>query len=374
VKILMLSKALVVGAYQRKLEEIARHGEVDLVAVVPTSWRDRAYEMRLERVDADCYELASSPIVFNGSYHLFFFPRLGRLLEDNRPDILHIDEEPYNLATFLSVLGARRRGIPALFFTWQNLVRSYPPPFNWMERYGHRHSAWAIAGTNAAGEVLRAKGYRGAISIIPQFGVDPDIYRPGERSPRPFTVGFAGRLVPEKGVALLVDACARLGLDFRLSIAGAGPAEGAIRARIAAHGLQDRITLEGAIPSALMPEWLQGCDLVVLPSVSRPNWVEQFGRALVEAMACGVAVLGSTCGEIPRVIDDAGLVFPEGDASALASALDRLAREPELRAELGARGRQRVIERFTHDHIARATIEVYRAMLSEAGNAPARSA
>ena len=370
----MLSKALVVGAYQRKLEEIGRHPAVDLVAVVPPSWRDPAYEMPLERAHADSYELASSPIVFNGSYHLFFFPRLGRLLEHYRPDILHIDEEPYNLATFLAMIGARRRGVPALFFTWQNLVRSYPPPFSWMERYVYRHAAWAIAGTEAAGDVLRAKGYRGAISIIPQFGVDPDIYRPEERSPRPFTVGFAGRLVPEKGVTLLIDACARLGLDFRLSVAGAGPAEGAIRAAAAGYGLQERTVLEGAIPSAQMPEWLRGCDVVVLPSVSRPSWVEQFGRTLVEAMACGIAVVGSTCGEIPRVIGDAGLIFPEGDAAALASALDRLAREPALRAELGARGRHRVIERFTHERIARATIDVYRAIFSEAGSARARSA
>jgi len=372
VKVLMVSKALVVGAYQRKLEEIARHGNgnVEVVAVVPPSWRDRSYEMRLERMRGDGYELIVSPVALNGSYHAFFFPRLGKILDEQRPDILHMDEEPYNLATFLAAASARRRGIPYLFFTWQNLVRRYPPPFSWMERFVHRSASWAIAGTETAARVLGEKGYDGPVAVIPQFAVDPSIYRPvstedgAASSGRPFQIGFAGRLVPEKGVTSLVEACARLQFDFRLTILGGGPAEAEIRSTISRLHLDGRVSMPGPLPSAAMPEWLRAMDVIVLPSRSRPNWVEQFGRILVEAMACGVPVVVSTCGELSNVAGDGGLIFPEGDVTALSGSLTRLACDEALRSEQGRRGRQRVLDRFTYDRLSADTVHVYHRMLT----------
>jgi len=105
-------------------------------------------------------------------------------------------------------------------------------------------------------------------------------------------------------------------------------------------------------------------DAFVLPSRSQHNWVEQFGRVLVEAMACGVPVVGSDCGEIPRVMGDAGLVFPENDVEALREHLVRLMRDSDLRAGLARRGRERALARFTQAHIAAQTVEVYRALTS----------
>jgi glycosyltransferase involved in cell wall biosynthesis len=98
----------------------------------------------------------------------------------------------------------------------------------------------------------------------------------------------------------------------------------------------------------------------VLPSRSRPNWVEQFGRVLIEAMACGVPVVGSDCGEIPNVVGDAGLIFPEGDVEALRECLARLMREGDLWADLSRRGRERVLAHFTQAQIAAQTVAVYR--------------
>ncbi len=364
-RIMLVSKALVVGAYQQKLDELAAFADVELVAVVPPSWRDPSYEQKLEHRQSDGYELVVSPIAVNGNFHLFFFPQLGRLLDRYRPDLVHVDEEPYNLATFMAMAQARRRHIPSLFFTWQNLNRRYPVPFSWMERYAYSAASWAIAGTEAAERVLRAKGYRGPASVIPQFGIDPERFAPaaGPRPDRPFTIGFVGRLVEEKGIELLVDACATLTEDYRLEIIGDGPARASIAARIARHGLEQRARLVGAVRSAEVPGSLRALDALVLPSLSRPNWTEQFGRILVEAMASAVPVVGSTCGEIPAVIGDAGLVFPEGDVGALASALRRLAGEPALRAELGRRGRERALARFTQRHVAQGTVGVYRQVL-----------
>lgn len=363
-KVAMLSKALVVGIYQRKAEEIARQKEIELVAIVPPGWREPSGLLQLERVYTAGYELVVSPIRLDGHFHLFHFPELGGMLDQYRPDLLHIDEEPCNLATFLAVRAAAQRGIPSVFFTWQNLARSYPPPFGWMEQFVFRRSAWGIAGSKAAVEVLRGKGYQGPCSVIPQFGVDPELFAPAgnSRNPgdHPFTIGFAGRLVPEKGVGILVEACAGLDGEFRLVIIGRGPERANIEMLARQASLGARVTLRDPVPSVRMPDELRQLDVLVLPSRSQPNWAEQFGRVLVEAMACGVPVIGSTCGEIPSVISDGGLTFPEGDAGALRAALGQLRDSPELHADLAQRGRQRVLDRFTHQRIADETVQIYR--------------
>src|SRR5262249_34312465 len=103
---------------------------------------------------------------------------------------------------------------------------------------------------------------------------------------------------------------------------------------------------------------------LALPSFGQPNWVEQFGRVLIEAMACGVPVVGSDSGEIPHVIGDAGLVVPEDDVSALRDALEALAADPARRAEYARRGRARVLERFTQEQVARRVAAVYAEALS----------
>jgi len=367
VRVLYLSKACVVGAYQRKLEELAREPDIELVAAVPPSWHDSGGSSPLERLHTAGYELVVVPVRFNGHFHWHYYPGLGKLLDRVRPDIFHVDEEPYNLATFHAVRSARQRKLPALFFTWQNLARHYPPPFSWMERYVFRHTVGAIAGNREAAVVLQDKGYCGPVDIIPQFGVDPEQFSP--RKDRvlpesdPFTIGFAGRLVPEKGLFVLLDAVRQLRGDWRLRVLGRGPLRDALRQRIHDAGLQSRATLEGTRPSAKMPEFYRGLDVLVLPSLTLVNWKEQFGRVLIEAMACGVPVVGSDSGEIPRVIGDAGLVFPEGNSEALAAHLARLCKSVEERAMLGQRGRRRAVEHFTHQQVAQQTAMAYRRFL-----------
>src|SRR5579883_69020 len=156
-RVLMLSKALVVGAYQRKAEELARLPGMQLTVAVPPYWREGRHRLPLERAYTAGYELAVLPMVLNGHYHVHFYRRLGALLDVARPELLHIDEEQYNLATYLAMRAAVRRSIPALFFTWQNIDQRYPPPFSWLEQYTFRHAAYAIAGSADAGAVIRAK-------------------------------------------------------------------------------------------------------------------------------------------------------------------------------------------------------------------------
>jgi glycosyltransferase involved in cell wall biosynthesis len=362
--VVMISKACIVGAYQKKLEELARLPGLQLTVLVPPSWKDDRGEQRLERVFTRGYDLRVTPIRFNGRFHFHYYPHLAAELDALQPDLLHIDEEPYNLATWLAMRQAVRRHIPALFFTWQNLHRSYPPPFRWWEGYNYRHAAHAIAGNHEAVGVLRAKGYTGPVDVIPQFGVDPELFSPPDapRPPAPFIIGYAGGLIPAKGVDLLLRACAQLPPPWELHLVGAGPEEPQLRALAASLGISDRVRWLGRLSSLAMPDFLRSIHVLALPSRTMPNWKEQFGRVLVEAMACETPVVGADSGEIPHVIGEAGLLFPENDSDALAAHLRRLQEDAQLRQELGQRGRQRVLARYTQARIARATYDVYQRM------------
>ena len=358
----MASKILVVAAYRQKLEAIAAQPGIDLIAVAPPAWREPGGRLiRFEPGPTPGYDLRVEPIRFNGMYHLFYWPTLEAVLRETRPDLIHLDEEPYNVATALGTWQAARAKVASLFFTWQNLLRRYPPPFAQLEKYVLRSSAHAIAGTNSAVHVLRRKGYRGPAAVIPQFGVDPVLFAPPASPPEGVpTIGFVARLVEEKGVSVLLDALAHLPGEWRLHVIGSGPLARPARRRAQQLGIAERVTWEPSVPSLEVAQRMRTLAVLVQPSLTRRHWKEQFGRALVEAMACGVAVVGSTSGEIGEVIGEAGLLVPEGDAVCLRDSLQRLLSDPSLRHDLGRRGRERVLSLYTHERIAEQTVAVYK--------------
>jgi glycosyltransferase involved in cell wall biosynthesis len=380
VHVAIVSKALVVGTYQRKLEELAKLPDIELTAIVPPGWRDPRDPRPLQRAHTHGYDLVVAPMALNGQYHLHFYPSLGKLLRKLHPDVLHMDEEPYNLATWLGLRTGQALGARGLFFTWQNLPRTYPWPFSYFEASNYRRAACAIAGSQAAAGVLRSKGYHGNVAVVPQFGVDPDVFKPASTTMRRgstgvatvwpasndsrFIIGYAGRLVAEKGIDLLLHACASLpSTKWCLYLLGDGPDRGRFEALTLKLGISKQVQFLGRLLSTDVAGFYQELDVLVLPSVSRPNWVEQFGRVLIEAMSCEVPVIGSSSGEIPHVIGDAGLIFPEGNISALRVKLSELAADPTLRTELAARGRARVLTHFTHAQIAAKTYSIYREMM-----------
>jgi glycosyltransferase involved in cell wall biosynthesis len=376
-KVLMISKACVVEAYQKKLEEIARHDGVELTVVVPPEWQDERGSLRLERVHTSGYDLRIEPIAFNGHFHLHYYPTLKGVMRDVQPDVVHIDEEPYNLATFRAMRSARRLGARTVVFTWQNLQRRYPPPFGWMESYVLAHTDALLTGNAEGADVWRAKGYTGPVEVIPQFGVDPDIYQRITRPSRPskpsvllrrsarrpsqseMVIGYIGRLVPEKGIDLLLEAVAQLQGPWELRILGSGPERDRLEKMAQWLGILPRVSFDLPIPSTQMPYYYSGLDVLVLPSRTRPNWKEQFGRVLIEAMACQVVVVGARCGAIPEVIGDAGLTFAEGDSADLRTQLQILLGDTHLRLDLAQMGRQRVLDQFTQSQIAARTVQIY---------------
>ena len=138
-------------------------------------------------------------------------------------------------------------------------------------------------------------------------------------------------------------------------------------------GIAERIIWIESVPHADVPRYINLMDTLILPSettyqfktLSAVGWKEQFGHVIIEAMACGVPVIGSDSGEIPHVIKDDGLVFPEGDAAALAEKISLLIEQPEQQQTLGKQGYQRAMKEYTNKALATQLLNFYSTLFSQ---------
>ena len=201
---------------------------------------------------------------------------------------------------------------------------------------------------------MKRKGFQKPVQVIPQMGIDVTQFYPPERPPvpAPFVIGYAGRIAEEKGLRTLFGSVGQLPGEWELRLIGAGPLSAELQRIADAAGWAGRLRWLGFVPRHTLPDQYRQMHTLVLPSQTTPRWKEQFGRVLIEAMACGVPVVGSSSGAIPEVIGDAGLVFPEGDAQALRRHLVALIEDAAYRQELSARAVRRVQDRFTDSVLA----------------------
>lgn len=334
------------------------------------AWFDRsnAAERPLQRLTVPMIGRVSDP-------HRALYRSMRFGMERFRPQIVYAEEEPDSLAA-LQIALAQRTVCPhakLILYSWQNVDR----PKRWYVRLvlqtTLRLSNAVICANTEGVQLLRRQGYTKPVELIPAYGVDTQIFKPEARRSsreRPFIVGYVGRLAPEKGIDTLISAFAQISREHgdgrhshksvELRIVGDGPERFLLEAQVNQLRVEDRVQFVGALSPLRVAEYIGQLDALVLPSRSTPVWQEQFGRVLVEAMACKVAVLGSSCGAIPEVIGDAGLIFPEGDAPALAASLRELVDNATLRRELAERGYRRVAAQYTQELVAERTAEFYR--------------
>ena len=168
-----------------------------------------------------------------------------------------------------------------------------------------------------------------------------------------FIVGFAGRIVAEKGWRDIAAAVVGLPESFKLVLAGSDHDSVALEKMLNDPRLRGRVAYVGLLERDELWRFYAALNCLVLPSRTTPSWKEQFGGVLADAMAVGLPVVGSSSGAIPEVIGSAGLVFPEGDVDALSICLKRLADGPLLRKQLGIQGRARFEQEFTISAYAR---------------------
>jgi len=170
---------------------------------------------------------------------------------------------------------------------------------------------------------------------------------PFSKNPGDFVVGFAGRICPEKGWEVLLDAICRLPENVKVVLAGDGPEGDQLRLRLQESGLSERAIYFGLLSKSDLWRFYRLLDCLVVPSLTTPQWTEQFGLVLADAMAIGVPLVGSDSGSIPEVVGPAGLIAAEGDANAFANAIMQLESSPDLRAQFSVAGRERFIKEFS---------------------------
>lgn len=369
IRVLRVSHASLTPALRERERALVRlHPELELEVITARRWHEGG--KMVEAVEDDLCRVTPAATWVRQTVPLFAYdPRpLVAALRRHRPHLIDLHQEPYSISCAETLALCRQFApqAPVVMFTAQNILKHYPPPFAQWEQWAYRRVAAAYPCSTSVLEVLRAKGFRKPAPVIP-FGVDLGAFHfrpPAEASNEPPVIGFIGRMLPAKGLLILADALAAIQeLPWRLLLVGDGPEREPMERRLAELGLLDRARFTGAVDYGSVPGYYRQMDVMVMPTQTTKLIREQFGRVLVEAMASGVCVVGSTSGAIPEVIGDAGLVVPEGESAALAAALGRLLTEDGLRGRLAHAGRRRVEEHYTWDRVAEQMRALYRLAL-----------
>lgn len=378
-RILIIDKTAVLNASHERYERIAARPEIDLCVLSPTTWNEHMRQVKAERRSHPQYRIEFGRTFWNGSYSRgFYLTGLKKCLRNFRPDIIQLLEEPWSFFAGQTVRLARKWAPDSrlLFYTWENIHRegTYCSKLDFVHRRIERSvfefSASGVCATETAARVLSQKGYAKPAPVIP-YGV-PSRFVAAEEEIRtrladppsdPPRIGYIGRLLPMKGVDILLHALRKI--DGELLILGSGEDEARLRKIAAEAGVDPRVAWIPAIPPEQVIDHLKGLDVLVLPSRTTPTWAEQLGRVMLEAMGCGTPVIGSSSGSIPEVIADAGMIFEEGNAEDLAEKISRLFADADLRKSLIRKGWEKVRTRYTWSAFADDLIDHYRRLLND---------
>lgn len=273
-----------------------------------------------------------------------------------------------------AVIAREQNNIPLVITVWDLI------PFN-MERDPERRAIKKrvaekadrfIVYTERSRRTLEIEGIaRERIALI-NPGVEIETFSP-KTAAKPtgeFVILFVGWLVPRKGIDFLLLALRELLADpelknrrIRLQIVGSGAGRDRVEKLIARLGLGDACAFSGAVTYDQMPDAFRGVNAFVLPSVATEEWQEQFGMALIEAMACGIPCIASLSGAIEEIAGNCALLCQPNDFLALYRNLRGLIRDPARGEDLGRRARARAVKHFDVRQHADALSDVYESLV-----------
>lgn len=388
-RILVASHTYIVDINRDKFKILANlEPDIEVTVAVPKRWQPGGVQNKI--VETQFSQEGSFQVVplsnfsQNNQGLLTFGTDLIEVLQKFKPQIIQVEQGSKSLAFAQVIILNKLLNLRAknIFFTWWNLPYKLKWPVSALENCNLQYTDGIIAGNLDGAEILRQRGYKGAIKVMPQLGVDETLFcrtaksaelsRKFGMAPTDFVVGYVGRFVEEKGLLTLAEALAQLQQSsWKWLLVGQGKLRSHLAKKCIEWGISDRIIWVESVPHEEIPQYINLMNCLVLPSqtsykfktLTAVGWKEQFGHVLIEAMACHIPVIGSDCGEIPQVIGDAGLIFPEGNAGALRECLQKLMEGPQLAADLGKRGYNRVLTNYTNKALAEQLLDFYQELL-----------
>ncbi|MFB2939125.1 hormogonium polysaccharide biosynthesis glycosyltransferase HpsO [Aerosakkonemataceae cyanobacterium BLCC-F154] len=384
-RILVASHTYIVDLNREKLRELSRlESGIEVTVVTPKIWQPGGVQNKT--IETQPLQEGSFRVVpisnfsKNNQGLLTFGADLIPLLREFKPDIIQVEQGSKALAyaefiTLNKLLGLKAKNV---FFTWWNLPYNLKFPISLLESYNLKNTHGIVVGNKDGVDILRERGYKGPMVIMPQLGVDESLFKP-QTQPElakelgiqegDFVVGFVGRFVEEKGLLTLVEALANLAeKSWKLLLLGRGPLQSNLLEIAAEKGIKGKLILVESVPHDRVYQYINLMHTLVLPSqttyqfktLTAAGWKEQFGHVLIEAMACQVPVIGSDSGEIPNVIGEAGLVFPEGNVGELQKCLINLMDKPELKEKLANLGYEKAMNQYTNKALAKRILDFYK--------------
>jgi glycosyltransferase involved in cell wall biosynthesis len=388
-KILVASHTYIVDLNCEKLRALSRlQSDIEVTVVVPKKWRPGGVQNKI--IETEYRDEGNFRIVpvsnFSQNHQglLTFGSDIFKLLSEFRPNIIHVEQGSRGLAyaEMITLNALLRLKAKNVFFTWWNLPYQLKFPISILENFNLDNSHGIISGNQDGAEILRGRGYEGPIKVMPQLGVDETLFTPKAQpelakkvglEPNDFVVGFVGRFVPEKGIMTLLDALVKIkNKSWKFLLLGRGELKDEILQKAEEKGIKDRIILVESVPHNEVADYINLMSTLILPSettykfktLTSVGWKEQFGHVIIEAMACKVPVIGSDSGEIPHVIGDAGLIFPEGNIEELANRLEQLIDNPELTENIAQMGYAKAMAQYTNIALAKQQLEFYQDLVS----------
>jgi len=383
-KVLYVWHGAVEKGYRKIFSEFVKRG-VNLVVITANRWFEAAKFQSFEFCETDKdYEIYPLATVFTNHIRAFFYLnkfKIIKILLRHKPDIVYINEEPYSTASFMLIVLTKMFSPKSkiIIQSAENIFKRHPFPFNVFEKFSLNNiDALCVVPTEGI-ELYRRKGFKGEIFKVSYF-VDVDkffrvpkeevVKRIPELSFDGLKIGFVGRISEQKGIDTVVGAIKYLkdkGKDkIRFFVVGKEEPEyfSFLKSKIEEYSLENNVKFLGHFGYDELLYFYNSIDCLVLPSRTKSWLKEQFGRVIVESMACGTPVIGSDSGEIPIVIDNPELTFKENDYISLANILEKfydgVLEKDKLSDSLMEKSRK-----YTVEEVVKNKVEIFKKTLQQ---------
>ncbi len=336
--IFVVWQSLVVKSYRSFFYKLAEIGDAEIVLISP----DKFKELGSQIIGAEAFAGATrchGEILRVWSPHtqVVWYRGLTKLLRRYSKNqkygpvfVLNL-AEPYSLTSLLCWIQARiALGNGMIFSTYalQNIFKNFGIALGLVQRFVFSRCQFILSLGTEQSIVLRRHGFKGTILDFPlwydssRFKLTQVDHSRHKADRNRINIGFIGSLLAEKGILDIFDALEGLSspsqFEFHLMVAGRGPLQAQVEmrcAKLSDQGIDCRFL--GPLSADEVPHFFDKLDILIVPSRTAPHWKEQFGRVIIEAMACGCSVIGSDSGEIPHVIGQAEHIFKEAQPADL---------------------------------------------------------